>query len=100
MVALLRAASGHDWTMEAMIQSGERGWNLKRLYNLRLGWTRAREKLPHLLRQPLDGGQMGHVPDEALMLKEYYAASGWDPDTGAPLPEKMQELNLEFALMK
>jgi aldehyde:ferredoxin oxidoreductase len=97
LLGLLAAATGHPWTLEEALLAGERGWNLKRLYNLRLGWTRESEKLPHLLRQPLDGGQMGHVPDEALMLEEYYAASGWDLQTGAPLPEKLAALHLGFA---
>lgn len=96
LLCLLAAATGQDWSLEEMLRAGERSWNLKRLINLRLGWTREREKLPHLLRQPLEGGQMGHVPDEELMLREYYAASGWDLQAGSPLPEKLEQLNLGF----
>jgi aldehyde:ferredoxin oxidoreductase len=97
LLELLSAATGQPRTLEDVLRVGERSWNLKRLVNLRLGWTREREKLPYLLRQPLEGGQMGHVPDEALLLDEYYTASGWDPASGAPLPEKIKELNLGFA---
>lgn len=80
-----------------MLLAGERAWNLKRAYNCRLGWTRDAEKLPRLLLEPLEeGGQMGHVPDMDLLLKEYYAASGWDIATGYPLPEKLEALNLGF----
>jgi aldehyde:ferredoxin oxidoreductase len=75
VVDLLSAATGHDWTLEEMMQAGERAWNLKRAYNCRLGLTRATEKLPRLLLEPLpDGGQAGHVPDMDSMLKEYYEA--------------------------
>ena len=71
--------------------AGERAWNLKRAYNCRLGLTRASEKLPRLLLQPLpDGGQAGHVPDMELLLREYYQASGWDLASGWPLPEKLE----------
>lgn len=99
LVGLLSAATGHDWTLEEMMRAGERAWNLKRAYNCRLGLTRATEKLPQLLLQPLpDGGQMGHVPDMDLMLREYYAARGWDPLTGRPTPEKLRALGLDIEI--
>ncbi len=95
MVDLLTAAEGGDWTLDELMRAGERVWNLKRLYNLRLGLTPASEKLPKLLLEPLpDGGQEGHVPDVELLRREYYAASGWDWQTGGPTPEKMAELGL------
>ncbi len=98
-VKLLRPATGYDWTLEEMLRAGERAWNLKRAYNCKLGLTRTSEKLPKLLLEPLaEGGQMGHVPDMDLMLKEYYAARGWDPATGKPAPQKLKELGLEIEI--
>lgn len=99
IVELLRAATGHNWSLEEMRQAGERVWNLKRAYNCRLGWGRASERLPRLLLEPLpDGGQRGHVPDLEAMLQEYYAARGWDPATGKPTPQKLESLGLDFAI--
>jgi aldehyde:ferredoxin oxidoreductase len=96
VVDLLSAATGHDWTLDEMMLAGERAWNLKRAYNIRLGLTRATEKLPKLLLEPLpDGGQAGHVPDMDSMLKEYYAARGWDEATGRPTRSKLEELGLD-----
>ena len=98
LVELLSAASGHDWDLEELMRAGERAWNLKRAYNCRLGLSRASEKLPRLLLEPLtEGGQAGHVPDMELLLREYYQASGWDPATGWPLPDKLDALGLGFA---
>lgn len=95
---LLTAATGETWDIPRMLQAGERAWNLKRMINLRLGWSPEMAKLPHLLLQPLpDGGQEGHVPDAAAMLREYHAASGWDLETGIPTPAKLAELGLDFA---
>ncbi len=94
---LLSAATGVDWSVAELLKAGERGWNLKRGYNLRLGLTPAAEKLPRLLLEPLpDGGQAGAVPDMHTLLSEYYAASGWDPVTGWPTEEKLAELDLGF----
>ena len=93
---LTAAATGEERSVEDLILAGERAWNLKRLYNLRLGWTPADEKLPKLLLEPLpDGGQMGAVPDMEQLLSEYYAASGWDHVTGWPTQATMQRLGLD-----
>ena len=94
---LLSAASGVDWTVDDLLKAGERGWNLKRCYNLRLGLTPASEKLPRLLLQALpEGGQAGALPDMDILLDEYYAASGWERATGWPTPQKLAELGLDF----
>jgi len=94
---LLSAASGVDWTVDDLLKAGERGWNLKRCYNLRLGLTPASEKLPRLLLQALpDGGQAGALPEMDVLLDEYYAASGWERSSGWPTDEKLRELGLEF----
>ena len=96
---LFRTATGLDWTLEELILAGERSWNLKRMYNCRLGLTPKTEKLPKLLLRSLpDGGQMGHVPEIEAMLDEYYQACGWDRLSGKPLPEKLRSLNLGFAI--
>jgi aldehyde:ferredoxin oxidoreductase len=99
LVDLLSAATGHEWTLAEMMTAGERAWTLKRIYNGRLGYTRANEKLPALLLRPLpDGGQAGTVPDMETLLEEYYAARSWDQATGQPAPEKLRSLGLEFTI--
>ncbi|WP_299030222.1 aldehyde ferredoxin oxidoreductase family protein [uncultured Thermanaerothrix sp.] len=96
---LLNAALGLDWDVEAMLLAGERGWNMKRLINLRLGLKPESEKLPRLLVQPLpEGGQQGYVPNVETLLNEYYVASGWDRVTGWPTEQKIRALGLEFVL--
>ncbi len=96
---LLSAVSQREISVEEMLLAGERAWNLKRLYNGRLGLSAANDKLPKLLLEPLEeGGQMGHVPDMNTLMSEYYAASGWDPVSGMPTAEKRRALGLEFTL--
>jgi len=92
---LLNAVTGRQETLDSLLHIGERIWNLKRAFNNRLGLTRAHDRLPKLLLQPLaEGGTQGHVPDLELMLGEYYQARGWDPETGQPGREKLEELGL------
>jgi len=95
VIGLLRAATGYDVTVDNVLTYGERILTLKRLLNLRLGYSAANEKLPQLLAQPLaEGGTEGHVPDLATMRREYYAYLDWDPVTGQPSPGKLAELGL------
>ncbi len=96
MVDLINSACGLNWTIEDMMQSGERGWNLKRAINNRLGLTRANDKLPKGLLEPLpNGGAAGYVIPFEEMLEAYYDARGWDKVTGKPSKEKLLELGLE-----
>ena len=96
---LLNAITGRQETLESLLHIGERIWNLKRAFNCRLGLTRADDRLPKLVLQPLtEGGTQGHVPDLNLMLREYYQARGWDWDTGKPSREKLEELGLGWVV--
>ena len=47
VVNLLSAATGQDWTAESLLLAGERAWNLKRLINLRLGYTPPGKSCPN-----------------------------------------------------
>ncbi len=95
-VDLINAACGYDWTVQNMMACGERGWNLKRAINNRLGVTAANDKLPNALLEPLTtGGTEGFTLDIQGMLYTYYEARGWDGATGRPSREKLLELGLD-----
>ena len=95
-VKLINASCGLDWTVEDMMKSGERAWNLKRAINNRMGLTRANDKLPKALLEPFpDGGSAGFVLDFEGMLSAYYEARGWDVETGKPSREKLIGLGLQ-----
>ena len=99
LVSLIHQSSGFDLTLDDLLLVGERGWNLKRLVNNRLGLTSEHDKLPRPLLDPLDdGGAAGHKVDLDSMLEAYYQARGWDRETGYPTPEKLNSLNLGFAV--
>jgi aldehyde:ferredoxin oxidoreductase len=95
-VELINAACGFDWTLDDMMRCGERGWNLKRAINNRMGLTAQNDRLPGAMLKPFpDGGSAGYVPDLAGMLSAYYHARGWDPETGKPLISTLQGLGLD-----
>ncbi|MEW5828346.1 MAG: aldehyde ferredoxin oxidoreductase family protein [Chloroflexota bacterium] len=93
---LLNAADGLDWELPDLLRAGERGWNLKRAINHRFGLTRSNDTLPKGILEPLpDGGAAGYVIPFEAMLSAYYAARGWDPETGRPTRDKLHTLGLD-----
>jgi aldehyde:ferredoxin oxidoreductase len=101
VVKLINAACGLDWEVDDVMRSGERGWNLKRVINKRLGLERSSDKLPKGLLLPYSddpNGESGYVPDLKTMLDAYYQARGWDPATGSPTRETMSRLGLSWVL--
>lgn len=99
VIALTNAAGGLDRTISDYISSGERAWNLKRAINNRLGLTKANDKLPKLLLEAYsEGGAAGFVPNVEEMLEAYYTIRSWDPVTGFPTPQKLNQLGLDFVV--
>lgn len=101
VLELIHTACGYPWSITEMLRAGERGWTLKRAINHRLGLTRQNDRLPKALLQPYieaPGGSLGYAPHLEGMLQAYYAARGWDPDSGRPLPEKLRELEMEWLI--
>ena len=87
-----------DWSgdMNEVLLTGERIFNLKRLYNTKLGISRKDDVLPPRLftgAKP-DGSAKGVLPDLGKMLYEYYILRNWTED-GIPSSEKLNELELE-----
>ncbi|MBN1966908.1 MAG: aldehyde ferredoxin oxidoreductase family protein [Anaerolineae bacterium] len=90
----LTALTGIAYPTGELLRTGERVWNMERLYNLREGFTRADDTLPpRLLNEPATGGSAGQVSHLAPMLAEYYRGRGWD-ENGVPKPKKLEELGL------
>ena len=73
---------------------GERIFNLKRLYNVRLGLSRKDDTLPLRMLTRRKGGGTNELPPLHIMLEEYYRLRGWD-EFGIPSREKLAELGLD-----
>jgi aldehyde:ferredoxin oxidoreductase len=78
---------------EEFFRTGERIFNIKRLYNNRLGISRKDDTLPLRMLRKVRGGGTSHLPPMQEMLHEYYQYRGWD-EFGWPTPEKIAELGL------
>ena len=96
ILEMLNAATGWGLQLGDLLPLGERAFNLKRLFNGRLGLTAKNDRLPKLLLEPLpDSEVQTRVPDMDVLLPAFYQVRGWDPVTGMPAPEKLRELGLE-----
>jgi aldehyde:ferredoxin oxidoreductase len=99
--ALMEAVTGLDYTPDEVEQVGERIINLARAFNIREGFSRADDTLPHrIMTEPLKAGaskgQFISRDDLDVMLDEYYVERGWDIKTGVPTKRKLIELGLEY----
>ncbi|MEE8533238.1 MAG: aldehyde ferredoxin oxidoreductase C-terminal domain-containing protein, partial [Alphaproteobacteria bacterium] len=89
------AACDGDWTAERLQETGERIWNLERMFNLGAGLTAKDDTLPkRMLEVPAPAGAgKGKVNELGKMLPEYYEARGWTKD-GRPSSETVARLGL------
>ncbi|NVM28897.1 MAG: aldehyde ferredoxin oxidoreductase family protein [Candidatus Helarchaeota archaeon] len=95
LLKLLKAIMGLDMTWEDFLTTGERIFNLKRMFNVRLGISKKDDVLPkRLVKEPLpNGGAADALPDVENMLPAYYKLRGWSAD-GIPTDETLKRLDL------
>lgn len=98
----LTLAMGHEFSMEEVLEIGERIANLRICFNLREGVRNLDDyRLPARVLgiPPLEHGRTRGVSvDNAVQIRDYCLAMGWDPVTGIPAVDVLKRLGLEFAL--
>jgi aldehyde:ferredoxin oxidoreductase len=113
LAAGLSALWGRPVDGDELLAAGERIVNLERLYNMRLGLSRADDRLPdRFTSQPLsihafdrdestgethpspEPVHVGTLQDFDAMMDRYYRLRGWD-ENGIPTPETLRRLGLD-----
>lgn len=91
----IKSVTGFKTTIGSFIKTGERGYNLERIINLRQGLKGSDDTLPKRLISEL---QRADDPDSKVklqgMLKDYYKIRGWD-EQGVPTKLRLKNLGLE-----
>ncbi len=99
LVDILNAITGWKMTIRDFLDIGMRRIHLMRIFNYREGFTRADDKLPIKLFQPLMGGATDGVKlrkgDFENALDVYYGQIGLQKETGKPTLEMLQALHLD-----
>jgi aldehyde:ferredoxin oxidoreductase len=90
------AITGQPFTSADLLKTGERIYNLERLYNNLAGHGEGSDSLPdRFTKEPSTmPGSQGHVCELDDMLAEYYAARGWQ--NGVVPAAKLAELDIEY----
>jgi aldehyde:ferredoxin oxidoreductase len=92
----LNLTTGWDMDIPEYMQVGEKLFNLKRMYNVRLGVSRKDDFLPYRFMTLNREGEdlTNQLPPMGKLLSDYYAYRKWSED-GIPMPEKLEELGLD-----
>ena len=95
---LFRNATGIELDEHALRRIGERIFNLERCIMVREGRTRNDDEqvIPYFVKPDRSGIGLDEERFKRLM-EEFYELRGWDPRTGIPTREKLEELGLGFA---
>jgi aldehyde:ferredoxin oxidoreductase len=99
LAEVITAVTGWDVTPEELLALGARRLNMMRAFNAREGIGRADDTLPKkFFKNPLKGGRSDGLRVDYDLWQEamesYYEQAGWDPETGYPLSETLEALEL------
>jgi aldehyde:ferredoxin oxidoreductase len=91
----INAATGWDLTTEDVKKIGERLFNLKRMYNVKLGISRKDDTIPPrlMIHEKKSGAAAGSVPNYPRIMQDYYEYRGWSNE-GIPTETKLEQLDL------
>ncbi|MGC9490209.1 MAG: aldehyde ferredoxin oxidoreductase family protein [Thermovirgaceae bacterium] len=91
----LKDITGWDMSQGEFLETGERIYNMKRIFNAGMGFRRSDDTLPErILNQARgSGGSADLLPDLDLQLEEYYRFRNWD-ENGAPGIALLRRLGL------
>ena len=97
---LLNAATGTSWTVEQVLEIGDRIYNIERMFNKAAGMKPEDDRLPkRLLEDPVaNGPSEGMVSQLPLTLPQYYEARGWVD--AFPTEQTLKKLGLEECIGK
>ena len=93
LIRALNAVTGWDFDRDKFFRTGERIFNIKRLYNVRLGISRKDDVIPVRMLNQRRGGGTNELPPLNVLLDEYYKLRGWN-EFGIPTDDKLKELSL------
>ncbi len=101
MADTLTYVTGHRFTLDDIEKTGARIAALRIAFNLRDGVRNVDFAVPGRIigSPPLEEGPLAGVTvDIDTQVREYLEAMGWDPETGVPKRETLEEVGLGFVV--
>jgi len=91
---LFNAVTGWDYSIEDLMDAGERIFTVQRLINIRDGYNAGTDTLPKKMFQAAkEGFRAGKVPPFKELMEDYYNLRGWD-ENGEPGQETLDRLGV------
>ena len=91
---VFNAITGWDYSIEDLMDAGERIFTVQRLINIRDGCNAATDVMPKKMLQPAKKGfRAGKVPPFEELMEDYYNVRGWD-ENGEPSQGTLDRLAL------
>ncbi len=91
---LFNAITGWDYSIEDLMDAGERIFIVQRLINIRDGYNAGTDTLPKKMFQAAkEGFRAGKVPPFKELMEDYYNLRGWD-ENGEPSQETLDRLGV------
>jgi len=98
LVEFLNSITGWNFSMEDVINAGERIANIRHLFNIREGFNPLKYTVPDRIagRPPFKEGPLAGVTlDEKAIAREYCEAMGWDLNTAVPDKKRLIKIGME-----
>ena len=98
LVDIISAVTGWDFTAGELLKTGERIQTLRQTFNFREGVrpqdfeVPARMKEPPAFQGPMKGDDIDY--NYQALKSAYYKALHWNPETGEPSTDRLQEMGL------
>ncbi|MBA7500538.1 hypothetical protein ES704_03298 [subsurface metagenome] len=104
---LFSASTGIEFSATDLMRCGERIMNLKKMLNVREGFSKKDDKIPELWKRPMNSPEgkietMDYFREKVIkekdfekILDDYYEERNWDIKKGIPKERKLKELGLE-----
>jgi aldehyde:ferredoxin oxidoreductase len=95
LVELMAPITGWDMTWEEGLKTGRRILTMRQLFNVKQGVKPDAFRLPKRFEESIAAGPAAgtSVPFEDLKV-HYFRAIGWDPETGVPNQETLEDLGI------
>lgn len=104
IAGIISAVTGWNTGVVETMTIARRIFTLARVFNIREGFIAADDRLPERFFQPKTSGALSRTavdPKELDKAKHfYYVLMGWDKETGIPLKETLEELDITWATPK
>ena len=92
---IFNGVTGWNYSIEDLMQAGERAFTIQRLINIRDGYDAKTDVLPkRMFEAAKKGFRAGKVPPFKELMADYYVWRGWE-DNGKPSKETLERLGLD-----